>query len=205
MSLHLGKSFDRCYNIRIPFLDGYYNIGVYFNKHSSFLLFKVDSDFQHNVNKHGVKINMFKNLESSKFCEAFIKLHNYKKSTLDIVNQFESINADFYNDIFLFLNENLNLMKIEIADKELFDTLTIYGFTLNLYSNEFIFIIAERQNIIKKLGRKIVRSSGLQIGTTSSINMINEYYKEVMDHKKINFNDVSDKSNIVLNLTEDKV
>ena len=96
MALTLGKSFDRNYNIRIPFLDGYYNIGIFFNKRSTFLLFKVDPDFSIATNqKHGVKINMFKNLESSKFCETFINLHNYKKSTLDIINQFDNIKSEY--------------------------------------------------------------------------------------------------------------
>ncbi|KKL73566.1 hypothetical protein LCGC14_2073550 [marine sediment metagenome] len=44
MSLSLGKSFDRNYNIRVPFLSGNYNIGTYLNKKSSFLLFSVEPD-----------------------------------------------------------------------------------------------------------------------------------------------------------------
>ena len=28
MPLQLGKSFDRNYNVRVPFLDGYYNAGI---------------------------------------------------------------------------------------------------------------------------------------------------------------------------------
>ena len=39
MGLNLGKQFNRNYNVRIPFLDGFYNIGVYFDKRSTFLLF----------------------------------------------------------------------------------------------------------------------------------------------------------------------
>ena len=84
MSLKLGKSFNRSYNIRIPILDGHYNIGIYFDKKSTFLLFRVDPDFSDSSFKHNIKINMYKNLESSKFCETFIKLHNYRKNTLDI-------------------------------------------------------------------------------------------------------------------------
>ena len=78
MGLQLGKNFDRNYTIRVPFLDGHYNIGAFYNKRSSFLLFRVDPDF---INKkvidHSVKISMFKNLESSTFCETFLKLHSY--------------------------------------------------------------------------------------------------------------------------------
>ena len=81
MGLQLGKSFNRNYVLRIPFLDGFYDIGLFYNTKSSFLLFSVDSDFSQSMNKelkHNVKINMYKNIESSKFCETFLKLHNYK-------------------------------------------------------------------------------------------------------------------------------
>jgi hypothetical protein len=77
------------------------------------------------------------------------------------------------------MNETLNLSKIEIdEDKTLFDCLNIYGFTLNSYQNEFIFLITERQNIVKKLSRKIVRTSGIQIGTSQAIHMLNDYHEE---------------------------
>ncbi len=66
MSLTLGKLFDRNYTMQIPFLDGHYNIGTFFNKRSTNLLFSVEPDFDDMPTKSGVKINMFKNLESSK-------------------------------------------------------------------------------------------------------------------------------------------
>jgi len=179
MALTLGKSFNRNYNMRLSFLDGYYNIGVYFNKRSTFLLFKIEPDFSKVTNqKHGVKINMFKNLESSKFCETFINLHNYKKNTLDIINQFENIKPEYYHEISFLFNETLTLSKTEIDDKTLFDTLTIYGFTLNSFMNEFIFILAERQNIDNKLNKKMVRTSGMQILTSSAIELLNEFHED---------------------------
>ena len=66
--LSLGKSFDREYKIQVPFLDGFYNVGVFFNKKSSFVLLSVDSDFRNSTsyNQTSAKVNMFKNLESSK-------------------------------------------------------------------------------------------------------------------------------------------
>jgi len=164
--------------LRVPFLDGYYNIGTFFNKRSSFLLFSVDADFEGSVASHGVKVNMFKNLESSKFCETFLTLHNYRKTTLDIINQFENIKSDYYYDVNFLFNETLRLSKIEVNDRTLFDTLTLYGLTLTSYSNEFVFVIAERQNIIKKLGKKVVRTTGIQIGTSRALSLLDEFHKE---------------------------
>jgi hypothetical protein len=79
MSLKLGKSFNRSYSLRIPIMDGFYNIGIYFNKKSTFLLFKTDPDFKNSSFTHNIKVNTFKNLESSIFCETFIDLHNFRK------------------------------------------------------------------------------------------------------------------------------
>jgi len=178
MSLKLGKSFNRNYNLRIPFLNGFYNVGVFFNKRSTFLLFSVEAGMRSNETE-GIKINMFKNLESSKFCETFLELHNYRKNTLDILNQFKCIKAEYYHEISFIMNETLNLSKVEVdEDKTLFDCLNIYGFTLNSYQNEFIFLITERQNIVKKLNRKIVRTSGIQIGTSQALHMLNDYHDE---------------------------
>jgi len=176
MSLKMGKTFDRCYNIRVPFLNGFYDLGLYFNKKSTFLLFSVDSNIK-SEESHGIKINMFKNLESSKFCETFLQLHNFRKTTLDILNQFKSIKPEYHQEVSFIHNETITLSKIEIEDNRfLFDCLNIYGFTLNSYMNEFIFILTERQNIVKKLGRKIVRTSGIQIATTQALHVLNEFH-----------------------------
>jgi hypothetical protein len=117
-------------------------------------------------------------LESSKFCETFLELHNYRKSTLDILNQFKCIKPEYYHEVSFLINESIVLSKVEINDRELFDCLNIYGFTLNTYMNEFIFLLTERQNIVKKFSRKIVRTSGLQIATSQALNMMNDYHAE---------------------------
>lgn len=178
MSLKLGKSFNRSYNLRISILDGFYNVGIYFDKKSTFLLFRLDPDFSDSSFKHNVKINMFKNLESSKFCETFIKLHNYRKSTLDISNQFEKIKDEYTHDVSFVLNETIILSKLELRDKDVFDTLNIYGFTLNSYIDEFIFILTERHSIMRRLEKKIVRTSGVQIATTPALDMLDEFHQE---------------------------
>lgn len=175
MSLTLGKLFDRNYNMQVQFLDGYYNIGTFFNKRSTNLLFSVEPDFVDMPTKYGVKINMFKNLKSSKFAETFLNLHNFKKTTLDIMNQFENIKDEYSYDVSFILNETLKLSKIEIDGRDLYDILNLYGFTMTAYNNEFIFIIAERQNILKKLGKKMVRTTAVQISTSNALTLLNEF------------------------------
>ncbi len=179
MSLTLGKSFDRRYEIRFPFLNGFYNLSIFYNKKSTFLLFGVEENFPNNRNVDRIKkISMYKNLETSKFCETFIKLHNYKKSTLDIVNQYKELNPDYSNEILFLCNESVVLSKIEINDRILYDTLNIYAFTLTSNSTEFIFLIAERQHISKSFNKKIVRTIGIQITTPDVINVIDQFSED---------------------------
>lgn len=184
MSLILGKSLNRSYSLRIPFLNGFYNANIFFNKKSTFLLFGVDPDFKEDgCAQYGIKINMFKNLQSSRFCETFLNLHNYKGPKLDIVNQFETIKPEYVSNINFLFNESINLSKIDIDGKTFYDTLLIYGLTLEAYSNEFIFIIAEKQNIVQCLNKKIVRTTAIQIATSNSIGLLNEFYEENLKNK----------------------
>jgi len=201
MGLVLGKSLNRNYNIRLPFLDGFYNVGLFYNTKSPFLLFSVDPVISSSELKHSVKVNMFKNIESSKFVETFLNLHNYKSYNLDIINQFNEIKPDYVSDVNFILNENLVLSKIQVdEDKTFIDQLVLYGLTLTSYSSEIIFLIAERQNIVSKLRKKIVRTSALQISTIGAMNMIDDYFEELrkrqknenkyLSHEAINFNEI---------------
>lgn len=178
MPLTLGKSFDRNYRLRVAFSDGFYDIGVFFDKKSTLLLFSIDPVFHESQFERNVKINMFKNLETSKFCETFLELHNYRKNTLDISNQFDRIKPEYYSDLSFVFNESLTLSKIESEGRTFFDQLNIYGFTINSHTNEFLFLLTERHNIVKRLGKKIVRTSGLQIATTPALDMLNDYHEE---------------------------
>jgi len=163
-------------------MKGFYNIGIYFDKKSTFLLFSVDPDFSESDEfKRSVKINMFKNLEASKFCETFLDLHNYRKNTLDISNQFEKVKDEYTHDISFVFNETITLSKVELEEnRTVYDSLNIYGFSLNSYGDEFLFLITERHNILKRLKKKVVRTSGLQIATKPALSLLDEYHNERM-------------------------
>lgn len=179
MSLSLGKELNRCYSIRQPFLNTAYNISIFHNTTSNFVLFKVDdsnSGKLYDDTTHGIKINMFKNLNTSKFCTTFLSLNNYRNDNLDIVCQFDSINDFYFSEVNLISNETiiLNKIKSDEGDKIFNDSLSIYTFIFPSYHNEFVFIIAERQHIVKKIKKKIVRSTALQIATTQTTNFLDQ-------------------------------
>lgn len=176
MPLELGKSLDRSYNLRIPFLNGFYKIGIYFHKNSNFLLFRADPEFPSSESTFGIKINMFKNLETSKFCETCLELHNYRGDNLDISNQFDRVKDDYYNEVVFVLNEAITLSKYKVDNKEYFSQVMFYGLTLSAFETEYLFLIAERQHIISKLQKKVVRTTAIQLATSRSLKIIDEYY-----------------------------
>ncbi len=198
MSLTLGRTFDREFSLRFNFLNGFYNLSVFFNKKSSFVLFSLNDDFPNKQDRIDrlVKVSMYKNLSSSKFCDTFLKLHTYRKTTLDILNQYNNIRPEYTNDVMCILNETVTMSKIILdnEDKPLYDILNLYVFTMPSYQNEFIFVIAERQNICRKLGRKIVRTTGLQISTTDVLSILDEYSNEKHLGKLAIENSVCDKN-----------
>jgi len=185
--LELGKSLNRNYNIRLPFLDGFYNIGLFFNSKSTFLLFSVKPDFSESKSKEisdSLRINMFKNIESSKFSETFLNLHTYNSRTLDIINQFKEIKPEFTDEVGFIFNETITLNKVTVGDNIFYDQLLLYMLTINSYNNEFFYLIAERQNINQKLGKKIVRTSGLQISSGRAMSIINDFYNASRDSEE---------------------
>lgn len=167
-------------------MNGFYNIQIFFNNKSSFLLFGIESDFtQSKELKHSNKINMFKNIESSKFVETFLSLHNYRSKTLDIINQFKEIKPNYTTDIHFIFNDTITLSKVIFESSTFYDMLLLYCFTITSLSNEFIFLIAERQNIISKLSKKVVRSSAIQISTKPGLDLIDEYFEEAKNSKML--------------------
>jgi hypothetical protein len=201
MGLTLGKSFDRNYNLRIPFLNGFYDLGIFLNKNSTFLLFSADKEFLKTDERErsvpGSKLSMFKNLKASKFCETFLEFHSYNGTNLDIVDQFSKVRDVYSSHISTCINETILLSKIKIEDKDIFDTLIIYGFTLCAYPRDFIFVLAERQNIVRRLNTKIVRSTGLQIATANSLKLLEEFSDDYITFGKKTPGYVPNSENIV--------
>lgn len=200
MSLTLGKQFDRNYNLRIPFLNTFYNIYVYFSKKSPLVLYNIDQDSKSEIDK-SVSIRMFKNLTGSVFCDTFLNLHDYRKNNLDIVNQFHDVKSEFSSDILFVCNESINLTKVDVGDRVLFDTITIYGFTLASYINEYVFVVTERQHINQNLNKKIVRTTGIELGTNESLEFIKDINNRVKNDGVLGINNKEDKSNQTLKLS----
>jgi PHP family Zn ribbon phosphoesterase len=141
-------------------------------------------------------VKMFKNIEAAKFCDVFVNLHNFKKETLDIVNQYDCVKPDYTNEITMIMNETITLSKIKVQDRDVYDTMNLYGFTILPYIEEYFFMIAERHSIMKKLGKKVVRTIGLQISTPTTTKILEEYYDESKNAGLFDYRDQIDRTQI---------
>ena len=195
MSLRLGSKLNRSYSFRLPFNNGFYNVTVFLDKGSTHSLYKIDTDFGGSSNTPGM-VKMFKNIEAAKFCDVFVNLHNFKKETLDIVNQYDCVKPEYTNEIIMIMNETITLSKIKVQDRDVYDTMNLYGFTILPYIEEYFFMIAERHSIMKKLGRKVVRTIGLQISTPTTTKILEEYYDESKNAGLFDYKDQIDRSKI---------
>lgn len=176
MSLSLGKLFNRCYCSRVPFLNGFYDIGVYFDTKSHFFLFDI-KPIATMVNNCGVNVRMFKNIEAAKFTQLFLDLHSYRSDNLDIKNQIKTIKENSCDAINMILIESIILGNHRISsDKTIKDTMNIYGYGFSNYPNEYLFMVAERCFICRQTNRKIVRTGALQIASTDSSDFIESIF-----------------------------
>ena len=176
MSLSLGKVFNRSHFMRVHFLDGYYDIGIFFTTKNHFVLFNA-RPVASMVDNTNVQIQMFKNLEASKFCQVFLDLHSYKSDKLNIRNQIAKVKDGMEKEINLQYNETITLSKIQLSkDKKVSDFLNIHGYTLPNYPSEYLFLVAERCFISRKDNKKVVRTVAIQISTIDTFDFIEGLY-----------------------------
>ena len=97
---------------------------------------------------------------------------------MDISNQFDRIKDDYYSEVVFVLNESITVSKYVVEDKEYFSQVMFYGLTLSAYETEYLFLIAERQHILSKLKKKVVRTTAIQLATSRSLKIIDDYYTD---------------------------
>lgn len=173
MCTGMNEDFNRNYNMSIPFLDTQINIGIFCNTKTPDIMFTTDHNISETTQQlHGLKITSFTNIATSEFCDTFIKLNNYEQEKLSIVNQFSGIKDEYryLNELHYIFNEDIKFCKHQFSpNHSTFDQFMVFGFGFNSMEGEYIYMIAERQCISTNIKKKIVRTIGLQIATSKSI------------------------------------
>jgi len=176
--LTFGNKINRRYSLNLSFLNTYATINVHYHKNNSFVGIDLEHDFSKFINeKEDLHYNLFTDIQESIFVNTFLNIINLSCNNLDIKNQFNGIKDEWSHKIFYITNESINLqiIKDEKKHKDFHSMLYIFAFTIEDMTDEFIFLLAERQHIDKISNKKIVRSCGSQLSTKKSLAYLNEY------------------------------
>ena len=166
--LELGNSLNREYRIRVPFMNGFCNLGIFMNPRKLLVLFSLKADVVDNY----PKVQMNRNLQGSMFCEKCIELYSYQSKSLDIRNQFNGIKKKYDDRVSQVINETVVMSKVTLNDKELSNRLELFGFTIVGFDTEYLYLIAERQHINVEQEKKLVRTCGIEIASSEAIDYI---------------------------------
>lgn len=165
--LTFGSKLNRSYTLHLPFQNDYADISILFNKANTFIGVNTGKVIYEASRNHELHSHIYKNVNESVFASTFLDLKNFKSQNLDIINQFNNIQKKFKSKVQYVTNETIKLSKIMTDNGKFESSLYIYVFGIMDYGRDFIFILAERQHIDAALGRKIVRSIGLQLCSNS--------------------------------------
>jgi hypothetical protein len=177
--LTLGSKVNRSYGMRLPFQGDYVDINVFFNKTNTFIGFNPDKKLNDMSRNGKVKIQFFRDLSQSDFATTFLDLQDFKGPNLDIRCQFSNIISNHKDKIQYLSNESIKLAKVTTNSGTFKSCLYVYSFSFSDYEGDFIYVLAERQHIDVAMGKKLVRTGAIQIGTIECLdNMTNmvQYY-----------------------------
>jgi len=163
-----GNKVNRCYSLYLPFMGTHVTANAFFHKGNTFLGFTIDHGTMSMVKDGRLTSKVYRDLKQSSFANTFLDIRDYSSPTLDIRCQFSNIRKQYKDRIQYVTNETIKLSKYpnpHNPNKFFESCLYIYVFSFLDYQDDFLYFLAERQHIDQSLGRKLVRTCGLQIAT----------------------------------------
>jgi len=146
---------------------------------------------------------IYRDLRQSSFASTFLDIRDLKSSNLDIRCQFSNILPNFKDKIQYFSNETIKLSKVQTSNGPFESVLYLYVFGFSDYPDDFIYCLAERQHIDTVIGKKLVRTSAIQISTKDCLENMNKmvsfYNGKTNRELKQEFSDIEDTMKEVLN------
>lgn len=187
-----GSKANRCYSIFVPFNNKEIIIDTYFSRCNTYIGFNHDSIVNDMIINDNVSSTIYKDINESIFCKTFLKTTNFISDSLDIKNQYNGVIDDRKDRIHNYSVESVRVSKIKTANGDFESTLNVYSFSLTDYMRDFLYVIAERQHIDTVIGKKLVRTSAIQISKKhicdNILKMYNHYnFKPVEPKNSIPF------------------
>jgi len=174
----LNSKFNRAHTIKLHFDGKWSELTIFYNKNNLYTSFNLDqSTYERTKRKDGgCSSGVFFDLSKSLFCKTFLDVKNFYTSNLDAKNQFNTILAQHRDIVSCELNETIVLEKQKVTWSKIpqDSSLNIHVFRLALYEDLFYYVLAERQYVDTILGKKIVRTSALQVETEEARKYINQ-------------------------------
>lgn len=173
--ISFGSKLNRSFGMYLPFQGDYIDIDIFFHKSNTFLGFNTGSKINHMCRDGNSVTTIYRDLSQSSFAMTFLDIRNVKSRGLDIRNQFSNILQSHQDKIQYVGNETIKLYKIQNPknpDKPFESNLFVYTFTFSDYQDDFLYILAERHHPDTIVGKKLVRTSSLQISTRDCLDQL---------------------------------
>jgi len=166
--LNFGSKVNRSYSLYLKFLEDYITVTAFFNKTNTFIGFTTDHKISNLCKEDKVKSHIYTDLKQSSFATTFLDIKDFKSNNLDIRCQFSNVLEKYRDRITYVANESVKLAKYpnpSHPEKSLESSVYFYVLTFSDYSDEFLYVLVERQHIDISLAKKLVRTSSIQIAT----------------------------------------
>ena len=201
--ISFGNKINRSYSLYLPFRGNFTIITTYFSKSNTYIAFVTEQSIMQACKNGELNSQIYRDLRQSSFASTFLDIRDLKSSNLDIRCQFSNILPNFKDKIQYFSNETIKLSKVQTSNGPFESVLYLYVFGFSDYPDDFIYCLAERQHIDTVIGKKLVRTSAIQISTKDCLENMNKmvsfYNGKTNRELKQEFSDIEDTMKEVLN------
>ena len=121
-----------------------------------------------------LKVQMFRNLDTSDFCKTFLNLESAKDQRRDVRCKFNGVRPIYEKNLIAFSQEKYDF-HVSSKSKPPINYMTVTGFKLQDSDNDLLFYMVQRKCFNDITKTHILRSAGLQIATNYGMECLNKY------------------------------
>ena len=179
LNIKLSSDYNRAFVFTAYPNNDPVHFSIKYNKTSPSLQFEIGGN--NNTVKNGkVSVQMYRNLDICKFTSMFFSLDSTKTEKHDFRSRFVGIRKLYHNEIFKFLNERIDLNVPEDWNKVGQNLLTVTGWKLHSFEDDFIYYFVQRKFFNKVARVSVIRTAGLQFSTPRGEEALQKYYDDFL-------------------------
>lgn len=146
---------------------------VKYDKKSSALHFQLDSNSSL-LRDRSVKIQMYRNLETCRFCQLFFDMETRSEDGFDYRGKFQGIKQLYARHLIQFSREKYDF-QVNDKGKPSQNYMLILGWKLQDSDNDLLFYFVQRKCYNDATRTNIVRTAGLQLYTDRGLTFLDKY------------------------------